>query len=110
MSSSVGARIARGKVEGTTSEIKIGLEFAPRKVELFNVDGLVKGVWTETMAPGEVMKTITDGTITFESSGGITQVEQQELDDKADPGRGFTIGTDANLNASGEDIHWVAYE
>lgn len=110
MGSTVGTRMVTGTAVGTTAEIKVPLEFTPRKVEVLNVDGLAKGVWTDTMAAASVVKTITDGTMTFETSGGITPVEQRELDDEADPARGFTIGTDSDINDTDEVIHYVAYE
>ncbi len=110
MGSNVGTRMAIGTLPGTGAEIEVALDFEPRKVEILNVDGLASGVWTDTMPADSVLKQITAGTMTFETSGGITRVEQQELDDGASPARGFLIGADADLNASAEDIHWVAYE
>jgi hypothetical protein len=102
--------MAIGTAPGTGAEIKVPLEFEPRKVELFNVDGLVKAVWTDTMPAGAAMKEVTAGTKTYIVTGGVTRVTQQELDSGQDPGRGFTIGTDTDINASSEVIHWVAYE
>ena len=116
MGSSVGTRMAIGVVAGTTSEIKVPLEFTPRKVELLNSGGLAKAVWTDTMPHDSFIKEITDGTITYDTSGGVTPVEQLELDvlDTSTPPvpltRGFLIGTDSDINDTGEDIHWVAYE
>lgn len=110
MGSTVGTRMVIGTVEGTAAEIKVPLEFAPRKVELLNVDGLVTALWTDTMPAGAAVKRVTAGTMTYVVTGGVTRVPQQELDDGQDPGRGFTIGTDADINAAGETIHYVAYE
>lgn len=110
MGSTVGTRMAVGSVTGTGALIKVPLEFAPRRVELLNRSGLATAIWTETMPPGSAVKRITAGTMTYIVTGGVTQVEQQELDDGQDPGRGFTIGTDADLNVSGEVVHWTAFE
>jgi hypothetical protein len=102
--------MAVGKVEGTGSLIKVSLPFTPRHVVLHNLDGLARLVWTSTMEPDSGIKTITAGTMSAITADGITAIEQLKLDDEADPGRGFTIGTDADINVSAEFIHYVAYE
>lgn len=114
MGSSVGTRMVAGKVDGTGAAINISLPFTPKKVELYNVDGDCFGVWTDTMAAASMQKTVTSGAgttdISFVTTGGVTAIEQLELDDGASPGRGFTIGADTDVNVSAEVIHYVAYE
>lgn len=112
MSSPDAIRMKTGKVTGTTSLIKVPLPFTPRKVELTNVDGLVLLSWSNSMDQDSGLKTVqgTPVVISVITSNGITAVTQLELDDGSDPTRGFTIGTDSDVNASTEVIHWVAYE
>jgi hypothetical protein len=100
MSSGV-SRVMAGSVNGTGADLDVRtVGFRPRKVELFNEDGLVKAEWTETMADGLAMKAVTAGTISMTGAGtGVTPLSD-----------GFRIGADADLNAADEKIHWVAYE
>jgi len=69
----------------------------PIKVELINSTGLTTAVWTESMGnTGAMTKRITDGTMSLVTgANGITPVFG-----------GFTLGADADLNVSGEKIHW----
>lgn len=109
MGSTLGARVATGKVTGTGSVIEIELDFNVGKVELFNVDGLATLVWTKSMLPGYGLKQITAGTISLITSNGVTPVKKQVFGDSGDP-RGFKIGADTDINVSAEVIHWVATE
>jgi hypothetical protein len=73
--------------------------FRPRKVELINEGGLVTGEWVEGMADDSVSKRITSGTMTVPTSGGVIPLSN-----------GFSLGADADLNASGELVRWSAHE
>ena len=116
MSSSVGSRMKTGKVTGTASVIKIPIaEFTPRKVVLRNVDTGDEMTWTDQMPAGYGWKRIAVGTGSYVTSGGITPVQQDVMSpvvggSAQDPGRGFTIGTDSDLNVSGEALQWEAHE
>lgn len=89
-----------GSVYGTGAAIEVrGVEFRPRKVELYNVSSGDKMVWMEGMADDSGVKTVAAGATTVPTTGGVTP--------RSD---GFDIGTDADVNASGELIRWVAHE
>ena len=89
-----------GSFYGTGAIVEVrGVEFRPRKVQLINIDGLVTGEWVEGMADGSVAKRVTAGTMTVPAANGITP--------RSD---GFDVGVDADLNASGELVRWVAHE
>lgn len=93
-------RIMVGAIKGTGAALSVRtVGYRPKVVELYNIDGLCKAVWTKNMADDTAMKTITDGTISALTSKGITPLSD-----------GFTLGDDADLNVDGELIHWVAYE
>lgn len=99
MSSGVHKR-ATGSVAGTGSAIIVDVVgFRPRKVELYNVDGDAIGIWTDTMPDASMMKTVAAGTTAQVTTGGVTP-----------RAAGFSIGADADVNAAGEAIHWVAEE
>lgn len=87
-----------GAFTGTGSEFdveKVG--FRPNVVELFNEDELCFMRWTETM--GDAALAIQkDATTSKVTTAGITPIAN-----------GFTVGTNADLNTSGELVHFVAY-
>jgi len=87
-----------GKIPGTGADRKVILGFKPKVVQLENTDGLVSAFKTETMATDSAVKRVTSGTMTFPASMVTLNPD------------GFTIGSDADLNVSGEDIHYVAWE
>lgn len=99
MSSGV-ARIQVGTITppGTAYDVRT-VGFRPKKVELINVDGLVYAQWQNTMPDDSAALRITDGTISYITSDGITPLSD-----------GFTIGANANINQSDEAIHWTAWE
>jgi hypothetical protein len=84
--------------DGSARQVRT-LAFRPRRVVLHNVGGLVSAEWNETMADASMVKRVTDGTMTFPTTNGITPLSN-----------GFTVGADADLNAAGELVHWVAFE
>ena len=92
-------RIKTGTQNGTGAAISIVCGFRPRYVKVVNVasGGLCSIEHIDTMAAASGFKGITAGTKTFISSNGIT------LNDF-----GFTIGADADVNVSGEAIHYIA--
>lgn len=98
-------QMVTGTVEGTGSAINVELGFMPAKVELFNEDGLCHMVWTDSMAAGKGMKTVTAGTVSFVASNGVSQYAGATRS----ASKGFTIGTDTDINVSGETLHYVAH-
>lgn len=92
-------RIKTGTQNGTGAAISVVCGFRPRYVKVVNVasGGLCSIEHIDTMAAASGFKGITAGTKTFISSNGIT------LNDF-----GFTIGADADVNVSGEAIHYIA--
>lgn len=88
-----------GAFYGTGANIDVRtVGFRPRRVELFNEDGLAKAVWTDDMANAAGLKQITAGTMS-KMTAGITPLSD-----------GFRLGTDADMNVSGEKVYWVAHE
>jgi hypothetical protein len=88
-----------GTFIGTGSEVMVSTPFRPRHVSLSNVDGLTKLVWIDGMGSGEGEKTVTDGTISYITAGGVTTLAS-----------GFKLGTDADLNVSGELVYFAVFE
>jgi hypothetical protein len=90
----------RGAFTGTGALITVGvLGCRPGTVKLFNRGGLAKAEWNDAMPDASMMKQVTDGTISFPTSGGVTPTSA-----------GFTVGTDADMNVSGELVYWEATE
>lgn len=85
-----------GKFVGTGSLVTVDVGFRPKLVKLVNLTDPAEGTWIDSMADGTALA----GTDTFAavSSNGITPTET-----------GFTVGTDANFNTSGETVYWVAF-
>lgn len=94
-----------GKVEGTGAAISVEVGFQPRRVKLFNADGLCTLEWNSEMGDGKGYKILTgiDATSdtvslhSFISSGGITPSYA-----------GFSIGADTDINVSEETIYYEA--
>lgn len=95
-----GTRIKAGAIYGTGADLTVRtIGFRPKVVRIFNQTDLSKADWTESMADDSAMKQITAGTITFITTNGITPLSN-----------GFGLGADAELNADGDLIHYVAEE
>lgn len=96
-----------GTVEGTGSAINVSCGFIPRYVKLFNVDDAGSEApsleWFTGMTDGYGLKNATTPGQTVITSGGISEYEGDDSN-----GEGFSIGTDSDLNASGETIHYIA--
>lgn len=97
-------QIATGTATGTGSAINVEVGFKPVRVEIVNETDPGYFVWTDTMADGEMQKTIGAGTTTFESSGGISVYEGSTTE-----AEGFTIGADTDMNGNADVLHWTAY-
>jgi uncharacterized protein with beta-barrel porin domain len=75
------------------------VEFRPRVVRLINLVSADRGAWMEGMADDSMVKQLAAGTGSVITTNGVTP--------RSD---GFDIGADADVNASGELIRWVAHE
>ena len=102
MSSGV-ARTAAGSYTGTGAALSIGgekLGFRPKRVTIHRMTtALDKAVHLEGMADASFLKTVPAGTTTLTSTQGVTL--------EAD---GFSVGTDAAVNNSGDTYRFFAEE
>lgn len=94
-----------GTATGTGSAINVELGFTPSRIEIINETDPGYYVWTDTMADGEMQKTVGAGTTTFESSNGISAYAGSA----GSASKGFTIGTDSDMNAASDVLHWCAW-
>lgn len=105
-----------GTVEGTGSAINVQLGWVPDYVKVMNLDdagGLDPILeWTSDMPAASGMlylKTVDSGATgnashDYITSNGISAYTGSEAGDAP----GFTIGANANINASAETIVWIA--
>lgn len=99
MSSGV-SRVQVRPFYGTGADLNIRTgDFRPKRIEVFNVDGLCKADWMEGMADDSAIKTLTAGTMSLITTNGITPLSN-----------GFSLGADSDLNVSGEFCYAVMYE
>lgn len=93
-------KVMRGSVVGTGSAINVQtVGFRPKSVKLINADSDDEGYWHDHMADDSLFKRVKAGTASVVTSAGITPLAD-----------GFTFGADADLNVSGETVHWEASE
>jgi len=97
-------RVMVGSVYGTGSAINVTtLSFRPRLVRLFNLGGNAQAYWNREMPDAAMQKVVDSGVgtsdISYVTSNGITPLSN-----------GFTIGADADLNASAELLVWEAFD
>ena len=92
-----------GTQDGTGAAINISLGFKPMSVTVNNVEGDAILTWTDTQPAASGMKTVANGTTAQITSNGISLYAGT-----ADVAEGFTLGTDGDVNADGEAIHWIA--
>ena len=99
--------IASGSVAGTGAAQDVVLGFVPVYVKLFNYDDAGNAAptmeWWDGMTDGHGLKNTTD-TQAKVTSNGISA----ENGVAGASGLGFTIGADADINASGETIFYLA--
>jgi hypothetical protein len=93
-------RMKTGSFYGTAANKDVKtVGFRPSRVELINVSSDDKLIWTDEMADAAGHKTVKAGGSSQITTGGITPLAA-----------GFRLGTDADLNASGEKILWTCFE
>ena len=95
---------ASGTVEGTGAAINVQCGFTPAYVRVINIDGDAIMEWEENMTDGEAYKIVAAGTNAQIATGGITPYAGSAGANS----KGFTIGADADVNASAETLHWIA--
>lgn len=82
---------------GTAAAFKITTGFKPRYVKVVNEDGDCYYEWFEGMADAEAMKMLTGGTYAKQTTLGITVAAD-----------GFTVGLDTDINATSQQLSWLA--
>lgn len=93
---------ASGSVTGTGAAIEIATPFAPGVVLLFNRTAPAMAFKSPGMAGDDCIKQVTAGTLSYITSNGITL-------GITGTNKGFTIGTDADINTAAEVVEWVAF-
>ena len=94
------SRVVRGSFVGSGAALNVRtVGFRPRTVNLWNIDGLAKAHWQDTFPDASAWKVITAGTQSYITTNGVTPLSD-----------GFQLGADADLNVSGEVVHWEAVE
>jgi len=96
--------VATGSFLGTGSALNITkLGFRPRVVKLMNVasGGLCTFYWNKEMPDASAWKEANHDTAqrSFITSNGITPLAN-----------GFTVGADADMNVSGEQVYYEAHD
>ena len=94
--------IAMGTVEGTGALINVSCGFIPRFVHVINIDGSAE--MYQHLAEAKATKR-TAGTF----SNATANILASYAGSEAANSEGFSIGADADVNASAETIRWLAY-
>ncbi|GAG44729.1 unnamed protein product [marine sediment metagenome] len=93
------AKVAYGSFLGTGAALTVKTPgFRPRYVRIVNGTG-PNAEWFESMADDTAVKHAQTGATTLLTSDGITPLAD-----------GFGVGADADLNAAGEVVHFMATE
>lgn len=94
-----------GAFKGTGGALAITgdrVGFRPSTVKLYNVTGNCQAVWTDSMPDDSMQKTV-------DSGAGTTDISQVTSAGITPDATGFTLGTDADLNVSGEEVHFECF-
>ena len=108
--------VKTGTVAGTGAAINVLCGFKPRYVKVFNPNdagSLFPTIeWWEGMAAASgclTLSIVDSGTTALKSSDYITADGiSQYAGTAAANSEGFVIGANANINASGESVFWIA--
>ena len=108
--------VVTGKVTGTGAAINVQLGFQPRYVKVFNPNdagGLYPTIeYFDGMpaASGFKTKVVADNGTTGNKSSDYVTVNGISMyaGTAAGNSEGFTIGADADINANGEDVYYIA--
>lgn len=96
---------ASGEIDGTGAAITIQTGFKPVEIRLYNIDdagGATDAVWIKGMPAASLRKWV-------DSGAGVTNGAWVTSNGVTVGNSGFIIGTDGDVNVSGETIHWIAY-
>lgn len=86
-----------GAYDGTGAALSNSIVgFRPKSIKFINEDTGASAEWTDTMTDATVI-THDSGVDAIDAAQGVTP-----LDD------GFSLGTNAVINTSGQRVHWVA--
>lgn len=103
-------RIAHGRYfddAAIAADVDFDIGFMPRFVRIMNETGLAVLEWSEGMTDGLGLKTITAGTMSEVAAGdGITPVGALVTDSIL----GFTLGQDADILVTNEQLSWWAHD
>jgi len=98
-----GSRCVTGSFVGTGAAQDVPVGFRPRAVEIINRSGNCRADWCETMPVASMAKIVDSGAgatdLSFVTSGGVTPADD-----------GFALGTDTDLNVSGEVCYFKAWD
>lgn len=89
--------LVTGSFVSDGAAVTVPCGFRPKKVELLNLSNAARGYWVDTM-PDDSVVVAEGGTESYATSDGITPGDAS-----------FDVGTNAVINTSGEEVHWVAY-
>ena len=95
---------ASGSITGTGAAINVPLGFAPTSVRIRNRTSRDTLEWDDDMAAASGNKRVAAGTGTLITVGGISPYAGTEQ-----ISRGFTIGTDADINVAAELLFYEAF-
>jgi hypothetical protein len=90
-----------GTVTGTGAAIEVETPFDPAAVILFNRTDPTLALKLPGMAGDDCMKLTDAPALTYVTANGVTL--------SVASGKGFTIGTDADLNVAAEVIEYIAF-
>jgi hypothetical protein len=96
--------VAEGMVTGTGAAITIQTGWIPSYVVLTNETSRDQLWYHSNMTAGYGVKRVAAGTATLITTGGVTPYAGSAGANAA----GFTIGTDTDINVSGEILHYYA--
>lgn len=90
------------KITGTGSAITVKPGFKPSSIDIHNLTGLCSMTFVpDHMTAGRGLKHVTDGTISYVTASGGVYINSDNMP--------FTIGTDTDINVSGEILNVVAF-
>lgn len=96
--------MAMGSITGTGAVINVELGFTPQYVHIRNRTSRDELTWDDAMTAGHGTKRVAAGTATAITSGGISPYAGSA----GSAAVGFTLGTDADINADTELLHYIA--
>lgn len=95
--------IFTGTTTGTGSAINISTGFTPAYVRVVNLVNGTAMEWWYGFASAQSLKTLSTGAVSNAVVNGVSAYAGSST-----AAKGFTIGADANLNASGQPLYYIA--